>query len=188
MQLILNFRNTVAIVAVVAGGYYCYQSVFADSDSRDVAKLIRSHRNADSMRQLILRRRILSVYTSSQDYATIVRALDHASPATQALAVKVLAAKSERGAAPKLLEMLSDPGRADPVKEALAEAVATFRLRDAIPRLVELTDNAEAPGVRGAAHNALRDLTGAGGQVKLSEAARQHWTLWLRTQQSIGGR
>jgi len=188
MQLVFNVRNTVVIAAVVVGGYYCYHNVFADVDARDVATLMKLHRNSDATRQLILKRRILNVYNSSRDYDVVVRALDGYSPATQALAVEVLAEKVERRAVPKLLEMLGEPSRDDLVKEALAHAFGRLGLREAIPRLVELTDMCEAPAVRAAAHNALRDLTGAGGQIKLSGATREHWTLWLRTQQCSGTR
>ena len=180
MQLVFNFKTTVALAIVAAGGYYCYRNVFADVGSRDVGALIKAHRRADAARQLLLKRRILTIYDSSRDYPTLVDALDSPSATTQALAVEVLTEKGERRVAPKLLAMLEDPQRADLVKEALAKAAAALDLREAIPRLVELTDVAESLSVRAAAHNALERLTGAGGQVKLTKAARQHWTLWLK--------
>ena len=180
MQLVFNVKTTVALAVVAAGSYYCYRTVFADVGSRDIPTLIRAHRRADPARQLLLKRRILAIYEGSRDYPTLVNALDSPSATTRALAVEVLTEKGERRAAPKLLVMLEDPGQSDTVKESLAKAVAALGLREAIPRLVELADVAESDGVRAAAHNALERLTGAGGQVKLSKAARQHWTLWLR--------
>lgn len=180
MQLVFNVKTTVALAIVAAGGYYCYRTVFAGVGGRDIEALIRAHRRADAARQLLLKRRILSIYETSRDYPTVVNALDSPSATTEALAVEIVTAKAERRVAPKLLTMLEDPQRADSVKEALAKSAAALDLREAIPRLVELTDVAESPGVRAAAHNALVKLTGAGGQVKLSKATREHWTLWLK--------
>ncbi len=180
MQLVFNFRTAVALAAVAAGSYYCYRTVFADVGSKDIPTLIRAHRRADAARQLLLKRRILSIYEGSRDYPTLVNALDSPSATTQALAVEVLSEKGERRVTPKFLTMLDDPRRGDLVKEALAKAAGALNLREAIPRLVELTDVAESPGVRSAAHNALERLTGAGGQVKFSKVVRQHWMLWLK--------
>ena len=182
MQFVFNFRNCLTLALVLAGGYYCYHNVFADVASRDVSKLVRAHRAAEPTRRLIIERRILSIYESSKDYDTLVRSLDSPSPITQGLAASVLAEKVERQAVPTLLQMLAEPDRTDNVKEALARGAGLLGLRQAIPRLVELTDKAEAPDVRSAAHHALQALTGAGAQIKLSDATRDHWTLWLRSQ------
>jgi hypothetical protein len=147
-----------------------------------------SHRDAPHARQIIIKRRILAIYNASRDHQTVARGLDSASPITQALAVEVLAEKSGHESAPKLLEMLADPSRDDIVKEALARAFALVRVPEAMPRLVELTDTREATGVRAAAHNTLKAITGAGGAIKLGEATCQHWTLWLRNNQATSVR
>jgi len=186
MQLVLNFKSAVVSVALVTVGYYAYRSTFADAGTRDIGKLLRSHRDAQHARQLILKRRILAVYDTSRDYADVERALDSASPVTQALAVEILAEKSGPKAKAKLLEMLADPGRDDVVKEALAGAFASVHTKEAIPRLVELTDVSEAPGVRASAHHTLQALTGVVGEIKLGDATRQHWTLWLRNNKGSG--
>ena len=49
-----------------------------------------------------------------------------------------------------------------------------------ITRLIELTDVGESLGVRSAAHGTLRSITHSGGEMKLGEASREHWTLWWR--------
>jgi len=186
--MILNFKTMVALVLVVAGGYYAYSLYFPDVDTGDVAKLLRSHRRAEPGAQAVLKHRIMTTYDPSRDYATIFRALDSPSPATQALAIEVLTEKVERRAVPKLVEILSDPTRADFVREVAAAAMGTLDVREALPRLVELTDTAEPPAVRSAAHNALVKMTGAGAQVKFGPSSREQWTLWLRTQQFGGTR
>jgi len=188
MQFVLNFRNCAIAIILLVGGYYCYRNVFADVDSKDVAALIRAHRRAPHSRQMILKRRILSVYDSARDHDTVARCLDSASIQTQALAIEIFAESVEQRAVPKLLEMLRDPTRDDLVKETLAAAFTSLRAEAAVPRLVELTDTSEGPGVRSAAHRTLRSLTGAGGQIKLSKATRQHWEIWLRNQKSSSAR
>lgn len=180
MQVVLNFRNVVVGTALVVGAYYGHRALFADMNTRDLGRLIRSYRDAQPARQMLLKRRILEVYQPAHDYETLLAALDAPSPVTQALAVGVLAAKGEWRALPKLIEMLRDPDRTDIVKEELASAFSHFPTRDAVPRLIELTDASESLGVRSAAHNTLRSITHAGGEMKLSEASRQHWTLWWR--------
>lgn len=180
MQLSMNFRSVVVLGLVAGGAYYGYQLFFGGVEGSDLAKLMRDHRKAQPARQAVIKHRIMTLYDRAKDYDTVVRALDSASPTTQALAVEILTARVERRALPRLLEMLSDPARADAVKEALASAMGTLEAREAIPRLVELTDKLEPSGVRQAAHHALVKLTGAGAQVKLGDNTREQWTLWLR--------
>jgi len=180
MQLVLNFRNVVVGTALVVGVYYGHRALFADMNSRDVGQLIRSYRDAQPARQMLIKRRILDLYRPAHDYEVFLAALDSPSPVTQTLAVEILAAKSEWRALPKLLELLRDSGRTDIVKQELASAFSRLPTRDAVPRLIELTDLGEPLAVRSAAHNTLRAITHCGGEMKLSEATRQHWTLWWR--------
>lgn len=180
MQLSVNFKTVVALALVVAGGYYCYQLFFAEASEGDIAKLLVTHRRSEPARQAIIKHRILVQYRSDKDYQTIFRALDSPSPTTQALAVEVLREKAERRAQPKLMEMLHDPARSELVKEVLAYTMGHFGVREAVPRLVELTDRSEPQSVRAAAHEALVKITGAGAQVKLADNTREQWTIWLR--------
>jgi len=180
MQVILSFRNVAIGTALVVAGFYGYRGFVADIETDDVGHLIRSHRESQPARQMIIRRRILAVYQGQRDYKRVVRALDSPSPVSQALAVEVLTAKVQQKVLPRLLEMLDDPQRAGVVREELARAMVVFSATEAVPRLIELTDTAEPHGVRTAAHAALQSLTGAGAAVKFGEAARQHWTLWWR--------
>jgi len=150
MQLSVNFKSVVVVAVVVAGGVYAYQLLFADLQSGDVAKLMRKYRDADSASQRLLKHRIMTVYKSARDYATVARALDSPTSSIQALAVEILAEKVERAAVPKLVEMLNDPTRSEAVREALANAIGLLGVREAMPRLVEMTDKAEPPGVRAA--------------------------------------
>jgi hypothetical protein len=180
MQVVLNFKNVMVGTALLAAGYYGYKGFAANVETDDVGKLLRNYRQAPPAHRILIRRRILSLYDSGRDCKAVVRALDSPSPLSQALAVEVLAAKHERGTAPRLLAMLDEPDRDDIVKEKLAEALAAFGSREAIPRLIELTDTAEARDVRIAAHTALQALTGAGAGIKFGDATRQHWTLWWR--------
>jgi len=182
----LNFKNTALLVLLLAAGYYCYDLYFGELQTGDVAKLIRMHRRAEPGAQALLKHKIMSVYSSLRDYPVVLRALDSPSPTTQRLAVQILAEKVERRALPKLLEMLDDAARPEPVKQALATAMGNLGITKAIPRLVELTDAAEAQSVRVAAHHALLKLTNAGGQVKLGANTREQWTLWLRSRQVSG--
>jgi hypothetical protein len=186
VQLVLNFKSVVVGTALVVAGFYGYRTFVADIESEDVGQLIRSHRDSQSTRQLIIKRRIVTLYRSGRDYVLLCRALDSPSPATQALAVGVLAAKNDDKAIPKLLDMLRDTERADVVKEELADALAGFRVREAVPRLIELTDTRESQSVRAAAHSGLQAITGAGAEVKLGDATRQNWTLWWRNSQPAG--
>jgi len=180
MQIVLNFRNVVIGTAFVVAGYCAYRGFAADIESQDIAVLMRRHREVSPARQLIIKRRILSVYQGGRDYERMVQSLDGPSPVSQALAIEVLTAKGEHKAVPKLVETLDDRERADIVKERLAEAMAKFRTREAVPRLIELTDISEQLAVRTAAHDALQALTGAGGALKFGDAAREHWALWWR--------
>lgn len=180
MQLVLSFKNVVIGTAIVVAGYYGYRNFVADIKTTDLRKLIRSHRDSQAARQVVIKRRILALYQSGRDYKVVVDALDSPSPISQALAVEVLAAKYEDKALPRVLEMLRDPDRADIVKAELANATAEFKAKTAIPRLIELTSTTEPQPVRAAAHNALQTLTGTRGEVKFGDAARQHWTLWWR--------
>ncbi|MFW6107208.1 MAG: HEAT repeat domain-containing protein [bacterium] len=180
MQLVLNAKNVCLGAVVIAAGYYGYRNLYGDIRSKDTAELLRAHRSAQPARQLIIRRRILTIYESQRDYETIVHALGNTSPTTQALAVAILREKGERRAVPRLLDMLEDPDRADIVKEELAATMGEFEFLEAVPRLIELTDTREAQDVRIASHNALKILTGAKGEMKLSDATRQHWTLLWR--------
>jgi len=188
MQLTMNFRNTVVLLLIVVVGWWWYRSQFAALSSSDVSKLIKSHRSAEPVSQTAIKLRIMTVYKSNRDYETVFRALDSASSTTQMLAVEILAEKVERRAVAKLLTMLNDPSRAEVVKETLANGLGLLSIQEALPRLVELTDKAEAPGVRAAAHNALQRLTGAGAQIKLGDSTRETWTLWLRTREGGGTR
>ncbi len=188
MQLSVNFKSVVVVAILIGVVAWVYTQFVAPLQSSDVAKLIRAHRGAEPARQAALKHRIMTVYKSAKDYATVKDALDSPSSTTQALAVEILAEKVERNAVPKLLDMLNDPDRAEPVRAALANAMGSLAVREAIPRLVEMTDKAEPPGVRAAAHHALLKMTGAGAQVKLGESTREQWTLWLRSQQSGGTR
>jgi len=188
MQLTMNFRNTVLLLLIVVVGWWWYRTEFGVLSSSDVSKLIRSHRQAEPVSQGAIKLRIMTVYKSNRDYDTVFLALDSASVTTQVLAVDIIAEKVERRAVPKLLAMLNDPNRAEVVKEALANALGALKIDEAMPRLVELTDRAEAPGVRAAAHNALQRLTGAGAQIKLGDSTRENWTLWLRTREGGGTR
>jgi len=180
MQLVFSFRNVVVGTALVVAGYCAYRGFAADIESQDIGVLMRRHREASPARQLVIKRRILAVYQDDRDYERMVESLDGPSPVSQALAIEVLVAKGEHKAVPKLVETLDDRERADIVKERLAEAMARFRIREAIPRLIQLTDVSEQLAVRTAAHDALQALTGAGGAVKFSDAAREHWSLWWR--------
>jgi len=180
MQVVLNFRNVVVGTALLVGVYYGHRTLFADMNTRDMGKLIRSYRDAQPARQLLIKRRILDLYQPARDYETFLAALDSPSPVTQAFAVDVLAAKGEQRALPKLLEMLRDPDRTDIVKQELASACSRFPTKDAVPRLIELTDLSEPLAVRSSAHSALRAITQCGGEMKLGEATREHWTLWWR--------
>ena len=85
-----------------------------------------------------------------------------------------------RQALAQLLELLHDSGRTDIVKQELASAFSRLPTRDAVPRLIELTDVGETLAVRSAAHSSLRAITHCGGEMKLSEASREHWSLWWR--------
>jgi len=181
VQVVFNFRNVVAGGALFVAAWYGYDTLFGDIGTRDVGKLMRAHRDAQGARQLIIKQRILAVYSSARDYPTVLRALDSASPVTQALAVEILAAERERRAVPTLLEALENPERPDIVKEQLAHAFASLLVTEAIPRLIELTDIREAREVRAAAHSALRALTGVGGEIGLGDGTREMWSLWWRS-------
>ena len=180
MQLIFNAKNVIVGAVLVAGGYYGYRSFFADIETRDMPKLVRTFRDSQPARQLLIKQRILGLYQPSRDYDLFARELNSTSPITQALAVSVITAKGEGRAMPALLQMLRDPQRADIVKEEVARAFSVFRTKDAIGRLIELTDTSEPLGVRSAAHNTLKALTGVGGEIKLGDATREHWSLWWR--------
>lgn len=184
--MVLNFRNAVVLALLAAVAYLIYREHFPGLGDSDVAKLVRQHRSADPAAQTLLKHRIMTLYSPVRDYPTVIKMLDSASPTTQTLAIEVLAEKVERRALPTLLEMLADTARAEPVKQALATAMGGLSVREALPRLVELTDLAEPQGVRAAAHNALLKLTEAGAQVKLGANTREQWTLWLRSQQAGG--
>jgi HEAT repeat protein len=136
----------------------------------------------------VIKLRIMTTYNHARDYNTVVRELESHSSETQALAIEVLAEKVERGAVPKLVEVLRDPARSEAVKAAAAAAMGPLGVSEAIPRLVELTDRSEAPAVRGAAHNALLRLTDAGAQVKLGDNTREQWDNWLRSRRISGVR
>lgn len=180
MQLVFSFRNVVVGTALVVAGYCAYRGFAADIESEDLGVLMLRHREASPARQLIIKRRILAIYQGGRDYERMVESLDGPSPISQALAVEVLVARGEHKAVPKLVETLDDRERADIVKERLAAAMARFRTREAVPRLIELTDASEHLAVRAAAHDALQALTGAGGAVKFGDATREHWSLWWR--------
>ncbi len=180
MQFNMSFRSLVALALLCAGAYYCYELFFAEADEGDVSKLLVAHRRAEPARQAVIKHRLLVAYKPSDDYQTMFRALDSPSPTTQALAVEVLTAKVERRALPKLLEMLRDPARSELVREDLAITMGQLAIREAVPRLVELTDKSEPQRVRAAAHEALVRITGAGAQVKLAGNTREQWTIWLR--------
>jgi HEAT repeat protein len=180
--MVLSTRNVLIGIAVVAAGYVAYRAFLGDTQSSDVAALIRTHRTAGAARQAVIRRRIHELYEPDRHRDVMIRALDHTSPVTQALGVEVLAHERDATALPRLLAMLDDHERDDAVKEALAGAAAAFRSREAVPRLIELTDRTESLPVRSAAHNALKTITGAGGTVKLSDGTRTHWELWWANQ------
>ncbi|MBM4042671.1 MAG: HEAT repeat domain-containing protein [Planctomycetes bacterium] len=188
MNLNLNFKTLAVLAILAAGCYYGYDLLFADLATGDLSRLMREYRRAGPARQAILKRHILSAYNAERDYETVVRALDNPSSATQALAIEVLTHEVDRRSLPKLTEMLKDLSRADAVKEALATCMGTFGTQEAIPRLVELTDNAEARSVRSAAHHALLRLTQAGAQVKLGDNTREQWDNWLRSRRVTGVR
>lgn len=186
--MVMNFKTLVALLLIVAAGLYAYSLYFPAVDTGDVAKLLRNHRRAEPAAQTVIKHRIMTAYEPARDYPIVFRALDSPSPTTQALAVEILTEKVERRAIPKLIEVLGDPTRADFVREVVATAMGTLDVREAAPRLVELTDTSEPPAVRSAAHNALVKMTGAGAQVKFGPNSREQWTLWLRTQQFGGTR
>ncbi|MFC1806618.1 HEAT repeat domain-containing protein [Planctomycetota bacterium] len=185
MQLIFSFRNVAVGTALVVAGYYAYRGFVADIETNDVRLLVRAHHEARPARRVIIKHRILRVYTGSRDYKAMFRTLDSPSPVSQALAVEVLVARGQQKALPKLREMLDNPKRDGLVKEALARAMGTLKVREAIPRLIELTDAAEPHDARLAAHGALQSMTDVGAGVKFSEAARQNWTLWWRDHRNV---
>ena len=188
MQFVVSFRNVAVGTALVVAGYYGYRGFFADVQTGDLTKLVRSHRQASAAQRLLFRRRILAVYHRDHDRQFLVECLESSSPVTQALAVEVLGVKREYKVLPKLREMLGESEREDTVKAELAKAVASLGCREAIPRLIELTDSRQDRDVRMAAHNALEALTGAGANVKFGDATRQHWSLWWRDHHQVVNR
>ena len=178
--MVLNVKTVFVGAAVIIGGYYGYRHFYGDIQNKSVAKLIRLHAESEPARQLIIKRRILSIYSPSRDYEVVARALDSPNPATQTLAIAVIRDRNERRATPTLVEMLDDERRTDVVMAELASAMADLNVTDAISRLIELTDKKEPQSVRAAAHSALKALTGAKGEMKLSGATREHWTLLWR--------
>lgn len=180
MQLAVNFKSLVILAFLGLVGYWLYDTLGPGTAGGDISKLLMEHRRSEPARQAIIKRRILSEYNPERDYPTILRALDSPSPTTQTLAIEVLSDRAERRAQPILLKILNDPGRAETVKEAIAATMGHFGVREAIPRLLELTDKSEHQAVRAAAHEALVKITGAGAQVKFADNVREQWTIWLR--------
>jgi len=172
MNVNMNFRTLVTLAVLGGGAYFVYDLSSCRAERSEIARL----------------RRIEKRYKSARDYETVYAALDNANTAVQALAVEILAENVERPALPKLQEMLGDGRRGSVVKEQLAAAMAKLGVNDAIPRLVELTDNAEDPSVRSAAHHALVRLTDSGAQVKLGDNTREQWENWLRSRRITGVR
>jgi HEAT repeat protein len=180
MQLLFSARNVIIAGAVAAAAYYGYKSFYGDIETRDMNKLFQAHRLASTIKRQAVRRRILGLYDPDEHYGTFLKALEHRSPVTQALAVDVLTEKLERRAVPELLEMLADPYQDGQVKASLAMAFRVFPRKAAIPHLIRLTKAEEEHDARVAAHDTLVELLKTGAQVKFGDAMHQHWTEWWR--------
>jgi len=179
MQLVFDLKTIVIGTVVAVVGYHGYQYMFGELEGKSVSKLIQLYGSSQPTRRMVIKRRAVSIYTAGRDFEVVDRALDSISPAEQALAVTIFRERQDRRVTEKLIGMLRDDERGAMVKEELAATMAEFKVTEAIPRLIELTDVREQQGVRAAAHSALKVLTGAGGQVKLGEATRQSWAnLW----------
>lgn len=181
MQMVFDFKTVLVGTAVVVGGYYAYRHMFGALEGKDVGKLIQLYSQSQPARRMIIRRRAVSVYASGRDYERVLRALQSRSPDEQALAVIILREKHELRSTEKLVGLLDDPETSPVVQEELATTMADFGVEEAIPRLIELTDVKEDQAARAAAHSALKELTGAGAEVKFGEATRQHWTYWWKS-------
>jgi HEAT repeat protein len=181
MQMVFDLKTILIGTAVVVGGYYGYRHMFGELEGKDVGRLIQLYSQSQPARRMIIRRRAVSVYASGRDYDKVVRALQSRSPDEQALAVIILREKHEQRSIEKLMGLLNDSELSPVVQVELATTMADFGVMEAIPRLIELTDVKEEQSTRAAAHSALKELTGAGAEVKFGDATRQHWTHWWKS-------
>jgi len=179
MQMVFDLKTVLIGAVVVVAGYQGYRYMFGELEGKNVGKLIQLYGESQPARQMIIKRRAVSLYSASRDHEAVMRALNSAAAGEQAIAVIILREKHDRRAGEKLLSMLGADDLEPNVQGELAGAMAEFKMMEAIPRLIELTDNKEEPSVRAAAHSALKMLTGAGAQVKLGTATRESWNhLW----------
>jgi len=187
MQLVLNLKTVLILAVLGVGGYFAYQTFLAETKVEDVAELIEMHRTAPELRRDRIARAVVRNYDRTRDYPRVLSALEHHSPVTQALAVRVLAAKWETGAAPKFRAMLANPATAPRVTVELAKALARFppdnTTGDVVERLIELTDDAQPGEVRQAAHAALgKILRPPPRLIHFGDGVRTQWTEYWRNE------
>lgn len=175
-----NAKTIIVIVALIAVAYFAYTKFYGGMETEDIGKLIEMHRSAATMKQRVIVKRVIKLYTRQEHYDLLAAALDDDSSHTQALAVEVLAAKHERPALPKLFAMLKDPRRHPTVTEQVVNAFGVMRTEKGsafikvVDRLIELTDDAQPHNVRVAAHDLLKDLLKTG-VVKFGDGMRSRW-------------
>jgi hypothetical protein len=161
---------------VSGAAWWAYDKYYAGVDTDDVGELFRIYEEKPEKRLLVwpkLRR----VYRPG-DYPAVAGKLDSSNPETQELAIRLLAERSQEKAVPKLVEMIR-ANQSEGVARELATAMERFadnkQTMQAVPRLIELTDESEPQPVRAASHKALIRLIGMKQAVKFGSAMRQQW-------------
>ena len=179
MQVNLGPKNLIIGAAIIVACYVGYNAFFGDIQTNDVPTLLRVHRQATSIKQAAIKRRLLSIYDHGLHYGPLVDALDHQNPITQALAVEILAAKGKSEALATFVTMLTSASREPQVDAALARAMGACckndAVLDAVDRLIELTDDKAPHAVRVAAHDALVAILESGARVKFGDSMRTRW-------------
>jgi len=176
----IRARNLVLFLAAGAvAAYFAYTWTFGGTQSSDVPTLLKTYPSAPDVKRQVIRSRIISLYKHADHYGLLSSALDDPSPLTQALAVDLLTQKNEGSALPKLFAMLNDPRRDPLVTARVATSIARIpltapRLTKVVPRLIELTGEAQPEDVRAAAHHALKKLLDTN-VVRYGPGTRDAW-------------
>lgn len=165
----------IGILVVLGGlgfaGWKLYSAGLRSKDDAQLFEMVAAGGAASKAAELELAGRAMADKISVE---TLRSHLKDTAPKSRIVAVNGLASKKDKDSAKELIGMLEDSKQDVEVKEAVCNAFAKIRVKEAVGPMIAEVRNSKSEAVRQAASNSLREVTGQ----TYSNKEVDKWELW----------